>query len=376
MKPEMQRIPDAPREKGKASGRRKPRRPFWSFRRSLTLFLFLILMADGLITFGICRLAWLILERLGIRLNTNDLPWYAALIIVFVLLLGTFLSSVLSRIWLKTTHDLAEAADAVSRGDFSRRVSERGHRGEFGNLIRSFNHMTEELANTELFRCDFINYFSHEFKTPIVSIRGFARELEDPALTDGERRDIIRIITSECDRLVSLSAHILELTKLENQRILTDTKPVEVDEQIRRVFAMLEPDWNRAGLIPELEMDPVTIVGNEEMLASLWINLIGNAIKFSLPGGRIEVVTDDDGSAVHVVISDEGIGMDEKTKAHVFDKFYQGDTSHRAEGNGIGLATVKRIVELHGGSISVTSRPNEGSSFALVFPKQDVRDRT
>ncbi len=336
----------------------------WNMQSSLLLFIFLIMLGSGAITGGICLIIY---EFTSIPTDTTG--WYFFVVLAFSTILGTLLTLGFSRIWLSTAKDLANAADEVSRGNFQVRVNEKNHRGEFLDMIRSFNHMTEELSHTEIFRNDFINYFSHEFKTPIVSMRGFARRLEDPTLSEEQRREYIAIIIAECDRLTRLSSNILLLSQFENQQIVSSTSTFSVDEQIRRCLVVLEKEWSSKEIDLELEMDEIQYTTNEEMLSLVWTNLISNAIKFSRPHGKITITCDDDGEYLHIVISDEGVGMSSEVQNHIFEKFYQGDASHKAKGNGLGLALVKRIVDLCHGTIRVSSRVGEGSSFTVSLPK-------
>jgi signal transduction histidine kinase len=235
-------------------------------------------------------------------------------------------------------------------------------------LQRSFNHMARELDGIEMFRKDFINNFSHEFKTPIVSIRGFAHQLQAGGLTPEEEREYIRIIAAESDRLAKMATNILLLSKLENQAIVTDRTELWLDEQLRTCLVVLEKQWGPKEIELNIDLDAVKYCFNEDMLSQLWLNLFSNAIKFTPRGGCISCSLKADGEAVTVVISDNGIGMDEDTRAHIFDKFYQGDTSHAGDGNGIGLTIVSRILVLCKGKIRVESEPRAGSSFTVTLP--------
>ncbi len=339
----------------------------WNMRSSLLMFYFLIMLVSGAITGGICMLVYAFTN-----IPTDTEGWYFFVVLSFSVILGTLFTYSFSRIWLGTAKDLSQAAGEVSRGNFNVRVAEKHHRGEFLEMIRAFNNMTEHLSHTEMFRNDFINYFSHEFKTPIVSMRGFAKQLEDPDLTEEERKEYLHIIIDECDRLTGLSSSILLLAQFENQKIVSSPTTFSVDEQIRRVLVVLEKEWSAKNIELDLEMDEIHITTNEEMLSLVWMNLISNAIKYSEEGGKIQITCDDDGELLHVVISDEGIGMSEETQKHIFEKFYQGDASHKTVGNGLGLALVKRIIDLCHGTIRVSSREGQGSSFTVSLPKTAV----
>ncbi len=231
--------------------------------------------------------------------------------------------------------------------------------------------MAAELGGLELFRKDFINNFSHEFKTPIVSIKGFARQLERDDLTERQRREYLDIIISESERLANMSGNVLLLSKLENQNIVTDKTRFQLDEQLRRCILLLEKSWTLKSLELDLELEETEFFGNEEMLQHVWVNLLGNAVKFSPQGGTLGVrLYREHGWAV-VTVRDTGPGMDEVTRRRVFEKFYQGDTAHAVEGNGLGLSLVKRIVDLCQGTVEVDSVPGAGAAFTVRLPLSD-----
>lgn len=286
------------------------------------------------------------------------------LLMVFILMLAAGRG----RSKLRPINDLVHAMHAVSQGDFSVRVDDENVPGDMGELAGSFNDMASELGSLELFRKDFINNFSHEFKTPIVSIRGFAKQLERDDLTDEQRREYLDIIVSESDRLANMASNVLLLSKLENQTIVTDRVRFALDEQLRRAILLLEKQWTEKALDIDVDLEAVEFYGNEEMLNHVWVNLLGNAVKFSPVGGRLTVrLRREDGFAL-ATVRDEGPGMDEATRRRVFEKFYQGDTAHATEGNGLGLALVRRIVDLCGGDVTVDSAPGMGATFSVRLP--------
>ncbi len=287
------------------------------------------------------------------------------MLVVFIILLF----SGMARGKLRPMNDLARGMHEVSQGDFSVRVEGEDMAGDMGELVRSFNHMTKELGSLELFRKDFINNFSHEFKTPIVSIRGFAKQLEREDLTEEQRREYISIIVSESDRLANMSSNVLLLTKLENQSIVTDKTVYRLDEQLRNCILLLEKQWAEKNIELDLDMDEAQFKGNEEMVAHIWVNLINNAIKFSPEGGVLGVTLKEDGESLVVRVSDRGEGMDQYTQQRIFEKFFQGDSAHATEGNGLGLSLVKRIVDLCGGAVEVESEKGMGTTFTVRLPK-------
>lgn len=229
--------------------------------------------------------------------------------------------------------------------------------------------MTQQLASIELFKNDFINNFSHEFKTPISSIIGFAEELERDDITKEERKLYLSIIISESKRLANLSSNILLLTKLENQMIITNKKTFSLDEQIRNTILMMQDDWKSKNVNLELSLEAVEYYGNPELIKQIWINLINNAIKFTDENGTIKINLKTDDTKIIVVIEDNGIGMEPEIIKHIFDKFYQGDASRATKGKGLGLSLVKKIVDLSKGTIEVKSKIDQGTTFTIYLDK-------
>lgn len=293
-------------------------------------------------------------------------------LIIVVLLVGTVIEVILviplGHYILKPLNELITATKEVSKGNFSIKVKEANRKHEVGELIRDFNIMTTELRSIEMFRKDFINNFSHEFRTPIISIRGFARQLQNSYLTDEQRQEYTDIIVRESERLTNMSSNILLLTKFENQKIITDKKLFYLDEQLRNCILLLQMEWEKKDICFNIELESVQYFNNEEILSHVWLNLLKNAIKFSHKNGKITVKCQTEGSNIKVRISDNGIGMTDETREHIFEQFYQGDSAHASEGNGLGLSLVKRIVDLCGGKIDVKSRLGKGTDFIVRLP--------
>ncbi len=209
-----------------------------------------------------------------------------------------------------------------------------------------------------MLRSDFVDNFSHEFKTPIVSIRGFAKLLKRQDISDEQRSEYIDIILNESSRLAELSTNMLNLVKIENQNILTDVKPVNISEQIRTSILLLEKKWIDKDLYVGADFDEFICPANEELIKQVWINILDNAIKYADERGLVEVTIRQDQNAIHVSIKNTGSEISAEMQKRIFDKFYQGDTSHSSEGTGIGLAISKKIVDLHNGTIRVISGLN------------------
>lgn len=277
------------------------------------------------------------------------------------------ISSAISRHSAKPIQDMVEATKSISKGDFSVRVSEEGE-GEIRELLHSFNQMTAELGSTELMRNDFINTFSHEFKTPIVSIRGFARRLRSGNLTAQQQEEYLAFIAEESERLSNLSSSILLIAKYENQKLVTEQTTYDLDEQIRTCILRLEGPWSAKNLLFDLDLPKLAYRNNLEMMEHVWMNLISNAVKFSHEGGTIHIRAKKEDSHITVWIRDEGIGVKQEHISHLFDKFYQEDTAHASAGNGLGLALVHRIIELSQGEIHVESQEDHGTVFIVRLP--------
>ncbi len=341
-------------------------------KRTLRFWFSSIVFALFAITAGTTALIFFILYGI---LASQEIIINAFLLIAAMtmssIIIGFTLAIFAPKFTFKRLARISEGMREISRGNYKARVKERDKAdalSEFGELERSFNQMACELDGVEIFRNDFINNFSHEFKTPIVSIRGFARQLLNEGLSDEQRKEYIGIIIAESDHLVNMSANILLLSKLENQQIVSDQTEFELDEQIRKCILLLEKEWSDKDIELDIELDPIQYTFNEEMLSHVFVNLFSNAIKFTPSGGRISCTLNKVGNDILFKISDTGIGMNEETISRIFEKFYQGDTSHSGIGNGIGLNIVSRIVTLAGGSIKVNSDYGVGSTFRVTLP--------
>ncbi|MBR6382802.1 MAG: HAMP domain-containing histidine kinase, partial [Lachnospiraceae bacterium] len=226
------------------------------------------------------------------------------------------------------------------------------------------------LSSTEIFRNDFIHNFSHEFKTPIISIRGFARQLYKGNLTPEQQSEFAKIIMDESEHLANMSSNVLLLSKLESQEIVSDKETFSLDEQLRTCMLLMEEQWSEKNLTIDMDLDEINYYQNKDLLYHVWMNLFSNAVKFTRENGTVRVACHTANDAVFVSVSDNGTGMDEETKKHIFEKFYQGDTSHATAGNGLGLSLVKRIIEMMGGRVSVDSTYGKGSTFTVSLPLQ------
>lgn len=332
-------------------------------------FVFLIL----LVALGLTALALFLLEKTGLFVIEGQLQIGHITLFVFLasVIIGGSLVFLSIKIPLKPFNTLIKKMRSLSEGDFDTRLdfgTVLSAHPAFAELSESFNKMAEELGNTELLRGDFINNFSHEFKTPIVSITGFARLLAKGNLSEEERIAYSKAIEEESQRLSSMATNVLFLTRVENQTILTNLSEFNLSEQIRSSILLLEAEWTAKNIDMIPDFDEYVIEANEELLKEVWINLIGNAIKFSEDGGQIIIDVEDIGRSLAVTVSNTGEKIPDDKTEKIFGKFYQLDKSHSTKGNGIGLAIVKRVVALHEGKVSVYY--SDGMNhFRILLPK-------
>ncbi len=323
------------------------------------LMMFSIMLATGFLVMGVM----LLLYELGVLSLHGALQLPLVIFALTSLIVGTMIAFVFCRRPLSPLQEVMDATDKIAAGDYSVRIDPRGIE-DFRLLGEKFNNMASELQSVEMLRSDFVNNFSHEFKTPIVSIRGYAKALKWEELSDEERNEYLDIIISESERLSELSNNVLYLSKIENQTIMTDVERINVTEQIRRVVALLYEKLAAKNLSVSFDADEEYVNANDELLKEVWINLLDNAVKFSPENGNIEISVKKDDGYLSITVSDEGPGISDEAKKHVFEKFYQGENSHSVKGNGLGLSIAGRIVELHGGKIEIGS-PQKGSQFIV-----------
>ena len=344
-------------------------------RTSLTIGLSFFVFIIIFIAIALTALGLWILTMAGVTVDMDgDLQLGTVILFMSLisLLIGVLIAFSSSHIPLKPVNELINKMNRLAAGDFKTRL-------KFGNtlsshpaakeLTESFNTMAEELENTEMLRSDFINAFSHEFKTPIVSITGLANLIECGNLTDEERVRYARAIREESMRLSSMASNVLNLTRVENQRILTDVSVFNLSEQLRSAVLLLEEKWERKEINLQLDFDEYFIEANEELLKQIWINLIDNAVKFVPHGGTVELEISENENEISVKIANTGSEIPKDKLDKIFNKFYQADESHATHGNGIGLAIVKRVVELHSGDVIVESN-EKMTSFTVTLPKK------
>ena len=289
--------------------------------------------------------------------------------IISIILITIALVQNVSRKMLNPIKKINDATKDVAAGNFNIEL-ETERDDEIGELTKNFNKMVKELNSIECLQKDFINNVSHEIKTPISSIQGFAKLLEADNLSKEERKEYAEIIKEESDRLLYLSTNILKLAKLENQeRIMNKTK-FNIAEQIRRTISVLEPKWKEKNIKFNVSLKEQEFLGEKDLMYQVWMNIIENSIKFSKQDGQIDVKMKTNQDSIIVEIKDYGIGMEEEEAKKIFDRFYQVDKSHTKPGAGLGMTIAKRIVELSDGKIEAKSKLNESTTFIVTLPSK------
>ncbi|MGO3779641.1 MAG: ATP-binding protein [Enterococcus viikkiensis] len=289
-------------------------------------------------------------------------------IIFLSLVIGAALSIFVGKRILQPIGDLRQAMSQVAKGDFTIQLSEDKQMEDVEELYHDFNLMVKELGSIETLRNDFVSTVSHEFKTPIATIKGYVQLLQNETLPPAERGEYLERMLDGTQQLTYLTDNILKLSKLENQGLGLDFQAFRLDEQIREVILFLQPKWEQLNLSLDLDLPRTEFYGNEEFLYQVWLNLMDNAIKYSQKDSRIHVRLQNTENEQIITLSDEGIGMTPEITERIFDKFYQSDTSRKTKGNGLGLALAKQIVDLHQGRIEVKSSPDQGSKFKIYLP--------
>ncbi len=270
---------------------------------------------------------------------------------------------------MRPVYRLCEAAQKVAQGDFSIRLApmrKDGKKDEFEVLFEDFNTMAEELASTEMLKNDFVSNVSHELKTPLAVIQNYATILQSDDLSEEERRDYSKRIGEASQRLSVLVTNILQISRLENQKTRPAIRPFNLSEALCRCILNYDAQLEEKDIQVDTQLDQDLIVNSDEnLLDMVWNNLISNAVKFTPEGGRIEILLHRDKDEAVVQVRDNGCGIDEKSVRHIFEKFYQADTSHATQGNGLGLALASQIIGLLDGRICVESKPQEGAVFTV-----------
>ncbi len=316
----------------------------------------------------------------GLIVFMNSMEWNKVIQCIIPMIYWAIVAMALTlfaRRQVRTTYEepmqnLAEATSRVANGDFSVYVPTLHTQDKWDYLdvmIMDFNKMVEELGSIETLKTDFVSNVSHEMKTPIAIIKNYAELLKTGHFTEEQRKEYAEGIEGAAMRLSNLISNILKLNKLENQRITPEVEAYDVSRQLCECILHFEEVWDEKEIELETEIEDVAMVqADESLLELVWNNLLSNAIKFTEPGGNVTVRQTCEEGYIKISVSDTGCGMESDVMNHIFDKFYQGDTSHSKEGNGLGLALVKRVLELLDGDIQVFSEEGRGSTFLVTLP--------
>lgn len=339
-------------------------------RSRLWMYFTLIVLLTVLIGFFLVTFAWWLLSKTDLVTAVHmqrKFPLVA--VIIGSAIIGVIIALFVGKLFIKPIENISNAINELSKGNFDVRVTENERIKEISRMTRSFNKMAYSLSQVETLQNDFVTNVSHEFKTPIASIEGYATLLQDGNLPQATRERYLAKIIYNSRKLSDLSENILLLSKIENQQGQPSKKSFRLDEQIRKCILSLENKWTQKNITFDLKLQSISYFGSELLLERVWCNIIDNAIKHSYDGSEIHISVFEAKGSVIVAIADEGEGMSEEVQKHIFDKFYQGDKSHTAEGNGLGLALVKRIVEICFGEVRVKSEVDEGAEFTVILPK-------
>lgn len=331
------------------------------FRTYFTIFVSAILCVAVVcgVIFEDLMQAWL-----SENLNIPDF----IIVFLFTLIIGAILSWFVAKFVFAPIKRIQNAMREVSEGNFDTAVNEKSRFDEIEDINHAFNIMVKELRSTEVIQSDFVSSVSHEFKTPLSAIEGYTAMLQADDLTEVEKKEYTDKILFNAKRMSTLVQNILLLSKLDNQSIESKKEEFPVDEQIRQEILATETKWSEKNLEFEVKLDPIRFFGNSAIFSHVWSNLIGNAIKFSPNGGKITLELKEQNNTLCFSVSDEGDGIDETQKQHIFNKFYQADSSHKQKGNGLGLAIVKSIVNIYGGTVIAENLLPHGCKFTVTLP--------
>ena len=348
------------------------------FFRALQNYVTFFLLVAFIVSCSTMLFVSVMRESMGLVLTKENMETAAKLTFGNVLLISFGAATIdyirRKRMVDKPVKQIMDALDQVMQGDFTVRIAHvKEFAGEtgFNEVINAINKMTAELEGTETLRTDFIANVSHELKTPLAVMANLSTMLQQPGISDAERMEYAKDISHSARRLAALITNILKLNKLENQQIFPQPQEFDLGEQLCECLLGFEDAWEKKNLEIETDIqDDVRIKSDSELLSLVWNNLISNAVKFTPEGGTVGVTLKADGKKVSVSVRDTGCGMTAETGKHIFEKFYQGDTSHATQGNGLGLALVKRVVDILGGEIAVQSVYGQGSTFTVSIRRR------
>jgi signal transduction histidine kinase len=313
--------------------------------------------------------------------RTTNKALIAILVLILILILSavcTLIDYIRRKIMVdKPVKKILEATEKITSGDFSVRIESEHKYSQYNGydaIMEDLNKMAVELEKSAVLKTDFISNVSHELKTPLAIIQNYSTLLQDESLDGETRQKYVSTVRQASRRLTDLITNILKLNKLENQDISTEYEKINLTEMLSQAVLNYEDIIDKKGLNLDCNFDDVIIYSSPSYLEIVWNNLISNAIKFTELGGSITVTLKEHLDRVEVSVSDTGCGISKETGKHIFDKFYQGDTSHSGEGNGLGLPLVKKVIDILGGEISVKSEIGKGSTFTIVLKNMESKN--
>lgn len=333
-------------------------------RFSLRLRLMVLVTAELLVCISVSLGSYVLFKDI-IPLAPSVL--FLLMLLGISLTVGLLITNFLSKLIFAPIRRMTQAMEKVAEGDFTVRMPAQSSSQEILDLYTGFNMMVQELRSTEILQTDFVSNVSHEFKTPINAIEGYSMLLQNGDNLTPQQEEYVGKIVYNTHRLSTLVGSILLLSKLEHQQIQTGLFPFRLDEQIRQSIVAMEDAWDKKGIELDADLERVSYLGNEHILHHVWDNLISNAIKFSPQGGLISLRLARKDGRIHFTVEDQGPGIPEESLKRIFDKFYQTDSSHKQEGNGLGLALAKRIVTTVDGRIWAENLPQGGCRFTVIL---------
>lgn len=324
-------------------------------------FIFCLVIGFGITIPLELSLAFIAKYYFNVEISIPNLVW----IVIVSIAVGAFVMALISKRFITPLTNLSTAMNRVAEGDFETQIETESKVESIQDIYTNFNIMVKELNATETLQTDFVSNVSHEIKTPITAIEGYATLLQNTENIDEVENEYIEKILFNTKRLSELVSNILLLSKVDNKAIQAKKTTYRLDEQIRQSIVLLEPKWSAKEIEFDVDLDEVEYTGDEGLMFHVWNNLIDNAVKFSPENGLIKIKLEESDSRLVFSIEDEGCGINDEEKKHIFNKFYQSDNSHKSEGNGLGLALIKNILTLCGGDISVTDGENNGTRFEV-----------
>lgn len=329
---------------------------------SYQFILSLMILAEILVTVVVSLILSVVMNKvLGLNFAFSLVVWP----VIISLVIGSILTFFISKIFFAPMGRLSRSMRRVANGNFKINLETKSRIHEIRDIYNSFNLMVKELGATEILQTDFVSNVSHEIKTPINAIEGYTTLLQDSSLTDEERQGYIDKILFNTERLSELVGNILLLSRIDSHAIQASPSTFRLDEQIRKSVVLLEPKWSEKNIEFDVDLDNIEYTGNEGLLYHVWNNLIGNAIKFDPIDGFIRLRLKREKNEIVFTVDDNGPGIPAGAQNHIFERFYQSDSSHKSEGNGLGLALVKHILDVSGGTVSTENLPEGGCRFTV-----------